>query len=189
MIHWQLLEHGCQCLFRVPGKQLIDIGQIFPLRGETLIQISVEDKGLEQVGFTVVPEVVTFAAAGVADDDIGENLRHHGITVQIGHTVPGIAMLGVNQIQNLDLISVVPKQFRCISVHFGFGIGNQDGLASADGREKSISDDSSGLHRAAGTKDSTVPIESGVFWETNKLSFLFAQDHASSFVRGGQLQD
>lgn len=84
---------------------------------------------------------------------------------------------------------MVPKQFSCISVHFGFGIGNQDGLTSADGREKSISDDSSGLHRAAGTKDSTVPIESGVFWETNKLSFLFAQDHASSFVRGGQLQD
>ena len=29
--------------------------------------------------------------------------------------------------------------------------------------EKSISDDSSGFHRAAGTKDGTVPIESGIF--------------------------
>lgn len=98
MVHWQLFKHGSQRFFRVPREQLIDIGQIFPLRGETLIQISVEDKGLEQVGFTVVPEVVTFAAAGVADDDICENLRHHGVAVQIGHAVPGIAMLGVNQI-------------------------------------------------------------------------------------------
>ena len=92
MVRRQLLKHDGQRFFGIVGQQLIDVGQIFSIRWEGLVQIGIENQCLQQICLTVVPEMVAFAVTGIADDDVGEDLCHHGVSIQVGHAVPGVPM-------------------------------------------------------------------------------------------------
>lgn len=88
MIRRQFLEHDGQRFLGIVGQQLVDIGQILPLRRERLVQIGVENQRFQQVRLAVIPEMIAFAVACVADNDVCEDLSHHGVSVQVGHAVP-----------------------------------------------------------------------------------------------------
>lgn len=117
MIRRQLLEHDGQRFLGIVGQQLVDVGQILPLRREGFVQVGIEDQRFQQVCLTAIPEMIAFAVAGIANNDVGEDLSHHGISVQIGHAVPRVTVQGVNQVQHLDLVSAFPEQLGGIAVH------------------------------------------------------------------------
>ena len=109
MIRRQFLEHDGQRFLGIVSQQLVDVGQILPLRREGFVQVGIENQRFQQVRLTVIPEMIAFAVAGVADNDVCENLSHHGVSVQIGHAVPRVSVQRVNQVQYLDLVSVFPE--------------------------------------------------------------------------------
>ena len=89
MGYGQTLEHGGQLLFRVAGQHLIDGREVALLGRPAGILIHIEDERLQEIGFAVVPEVVAFVVAlGVGDDDVGEDLGHERVAVQVEHGVP-----------------------------------------------------------------------------------------------------
>ena len=92
MVRRQFLKHDGQLFFGIVGQQLVNVGQILPLRRERLVQVGIENQRFQQVRLAVIPEMIAFAVAGVADNDVCENLSHHGVSVQIGHTVPRVSV-------------------------------------------------------------------------------------------------
>ena len=63
-----------QLLFGAGGNQLIHLADILLFLG--IAGGNIEDQRLEQIHFGAVPEVVTFFAPCVFDDDITKELRH-----------------------------------------------------------------------------------------------------------------
>ena len=63
-----------QLLFRAAYKQLIRLANVPTLRG--IAALDKQDERLEKIHFGAVPEVVTFFAPCVFDDDITKELRH-----------------------------------------------------------------------------------------------------------------
>ena len=77
-----------QLLFRAAYKQLIRLANVPTLRG--IAALDEQDKRLEKIHLSAVPEVVSAVAAGVADDNVAEKLRHQLLPVDLGQAVPRI---------------------------------------------------------------------------------------------------
>ena len=71
VIQRQPVKEGSKLFFCVLGEHLVDSGQVALLRTAGGVQIHIEDQALEQVGLTIIPEVVALSISfGVGDDDI-----------------------------------------------------------------------------------------------------------------------
>ena len=82
-------QHGkeiIQILFRVQYQQFIDLSDILALRGIT--QRHIQDQCFQKVHFRGVPEMVTFFAAGIFDDNVAEDLCHQFIPFDLREAVP-----------------------------------------------------------------------------------------------------
>ena len=79
----QLIELGYQLPLTVLGKQLIYRSKILLIETQFLILVYHQDQRLQQIAFTVVPEMITLTGTGIADNDVGQNLSHQGISVQV----------------------------------------------------------------------------------------------------------
>ena len=77
-----------QLLFRAAYKQLIRLANVPTLRW--IAALDEQDKCFEKIHFGAVPEVVSAVAAGVADDNVAEKLRHQLLPVDLGQAVPRI---------------------------------------------------------------------------------------------------
>ena len=77
-----------QFLFRAAYKQLIRFANVPPLRW--IAALDKQDERLEKIHLGTVPEVVAPVAAGVADDNVAEKLRHQLLPVDLGQAVPRI---------------------------------------------------------------------------------------------------
>ena len=115
VVERQLLKERRELALAVAYQHLVDRGEVLLLGCAAGIRVYIEHKRLEQVGLTVVPEVVALALAGVADNDVGEHLREQRITAEVGHTVPGVAVRRVYQVEHLDLIAVGTEHLRCVA--------------------------------------------------------------------------
>ena len=100
----------------------------FRIAGGILIHI--QNQGLEKVSLTSVPEMIALAGAGVSNDDIGEDLGHERIAVEIRHTVPGIAVFRVYQVKNLHVIPVFAEQLRGIRVKLALAVRDDHRFAA-----------------------------------------------------------
>ena len=83
MVKWQFIELRYQLTLCILSKQLINLTQILLIRIQFLILVNHQDKRLKQVAFTVIPEVITLSGTGVTDDDVGQNLSHQGVSIQV----------------------------------------------------------------------------------------------------------
>ncbi len=88
MAQRQLRKHGGQLLLGIVGQKLVDRRQMLVFQTPACFLIHEEYQRLQKIAFAVVPEMVAFAFAGVADDNVGQHLRHHRVAVQVGHAVP-----------------------------------------------------------------------------------------------------
>ena len=70
----QRVKQFVQFLFRAAYKQLIRLANVPTLRG--IAALDEQDKRLEKIHLSAVPEMVTPVAARIADDNIAEKLRH-----------------------------------------------------------------------------------------------------------------
>ena len=77
-----------QFLFRAAYKQLIRFANVSPFRW--IAALDKQDERLEKIHLGTVPEVVSAVAAGVADDNVAEKLRHQFLPVDLGQAVPRI---------------------------------------------------------------------------------------------------
>ena len=77
-----------QFLFRAAYKQLIRFTDVPSFRG--IAALDEQDKRLEKIHLSAVPEMVTPVAARIADDNIAEKLRHQLLSVDLGQAVPRI---------------------------------------------------------------------------------------------------
>ena len=75
-----------QFLFRAAYKQLICFANVPTLRG--IAALDKQDKRLEKIHLSTVPEVVAAVAASIADDNVAEKLRHQLLPVDLGQAVP-----------------------------------------------------------------------------------------------------
>ena len=154
-----------------------------------LILIHVKDQGLEQIGFAVVPEVVAFAGAGVADDDVGQHVSHKGVALEVRHAVPGVPVGGTHQVEDLHVIPILTVQLRGIPVELTLGVRHHHRLTALDGLEQSIADHRPGLHGSGSAKDGDVPVQSGIFGHADDLPVGLAQDRALRLLRCRHLQN
>ena len=83
MIKRQLVKHGGQLPLTVLRKQLIYGGEMLHIGASCPILVNEQDQRLQEISFAVVPEVIAFTRAGVADNDIGQYLRHQRVAVQV----------------------------------------------------------------------------------------------------------
>lgn len=90
----------------VLNQHLVDRSQVLALRTAAAVQIHIQNQRLEQVALAIIPEVVTLALTGIANDNIGQHLSKESIPTQVRHTVPGITMLRIDQVEHLNLIPV-----------------------------------------------------------------------------------
>ena len=77
-----------QFLFRAAYKQLIRFANVSSFRW--IAALDKQHKCFEKIHFGAVPEVVSAVAAGVADDNVAEKLRHQFLSVDLGQAVPRI---------------------------------------------------------------------------------------------------
>ena len=75
-----------QLLFGAGGNQLIHLADILLFLG--IAGGNIEDQRLEQIHFGAVPEVVTFFAPCVFDDDVTKKLGHQFLTADLRKTIP-----------------------------------------------------------------------------------------------------
>ena len=68
------IKKRIQFLFGTGGEQLVHLADVLLFLG--IAGGNIEDQRLEQIHFGAVPEVVTFFAPCVFDDDITKELRH-----------------------------------------------------------------------------------------------------------------
>ena len=83
MVKRQLVKHGGQLPLTVLRKQLIYGGEMLHIGASCPILVNEQDQRLQEIAFAVVPEVIAFTRAGVADNDIGQYLRHQRVAVQV----------------------------------------------------------------------------------------------------------
>ena len=81
-------EHGGQLLLCVAGQHLVDGREVSLLGRAAGVLIHIEDECLQEIGLTVIPEVVALTFARIRDNDIGQHLSQQCITAEIGHAVP-----------------------------------------------------------------------------------------------------
>ena len=146
------------------------------------ILIHIQNQGLEKVSLTAVPEMIAFSGACIADNDIGEDLGHKRIAVEIRHTVPGITVFGVYQIKNLHIIPILAEQLRGIRVKLALAVRDDHGLAALDVLKQGVADDGAGLHCAGCAEDGDVPVKSGVLWHTNRFPAVLTENGAFRLV-------
>ena len=71
MIQRQPVKEGGKLFFCVLGEHLVDSGQVALLRTAGGVQIHIEDQALEQVGLTIIPEVVALALSMLIKEILG----------------------------------------------------------------------------------------------------------------------
>ena len=148
MTQRQSVKDRRELLLGILGQQPVSCAQVpfFRIAGGILIHI--QNQGLEKVSFTAVPEMIALAGAGVSNDDIGEDLGHERIAVEIRHTVPGIAVFRVYQVKNLHVIPFFAEQLRGIRVKLALAVRDDHRFAALDILKQGVADDGAGLHCA-----------------------------------------
>ena len=96
-----------QLLFRTAHEQLIRFADVPPLRW--IAALDKQDERLEKIHFGAVPEVVAPVAAGVADDNVAEKLRHQLLTIDLGQAIPRIRRRGRDQIEHADGVALIAQ--------------------------------------------------------------------------------
>ena len=96
-----------QFLFRTAYKQLIRFANVPSFRG--IAALDKQDERLEKIHFGAVPEMVPTVAAGVADDDIAEKLRHQLLSVDLGQAVPRIRRRRRDQVEHAHGIALAAQ--------------------------------------------------------------------------------
>ena len=81
MIERKFFKHCCQLVLAVLGKELVHGGEMLHIGASRSVLVYKQDQRLQQIALAIVPEVVSFSGTGVADDNIGQHLRHQGIAV------------------------------------------------------------------------------------------------------------
>ena len=95
-------------------KQLIRLANVPTLRW--IAALDKQDERLEKIHFGAVPEVIAPVAAGVADDDIAEKLRHQLLSVDLGQAVPRIRRRGCDQIEHAHGVTLIAQIGACFFV-------------------------------------------------------------------------
>ena len=77
VVQGQPVKEGGELLFRVLGQHLVDCGQVALLRAAGGVQIHIEDQAFQQVGLSVIPEMVPLAVPlRIGNDNICQDLGH-----------------------------------------------------------------------------------------------------------------
>lgn len=103
-----------QFLFRAAYKQLIRFANVSPFRW--IAALDKQDKRLEKIHLSAVPEMVTPVAARIADDNIAEKLRHQFLSVDLRQAVPRIRRRGCDQIEHAHGIALIAQIGACFFV-------------------------------------------------------------------------
>ena len=112
----QSLKQRGELLFSKLCEHVVGFTEVFLISSASGILVHIQYQGFEKITLAAVPKMIAFAGTGVADNDIGEYLGHECVSVQVGHAVPGVAVFGVDQIENLHVIPVFSEQFRGIRI-------------------------------------------------------------------------
>ena len=182
MTQRQSVKDRRELLLGVLGKQPVSCAQVLFIRIAGGILIHIQNQRLEKVSLTAVPEMIAFAGACISDDDIGEDLGHERIAVEIRHTVPGIAVFRVYQVKNLHIIPVFAEQLRGIRVKLALAVRDDHGLAALDVLKQGVADDGARLHRAGGTEDRYVSVEPGILRHADCFPTVFTENGAFCLV-------
>ena len=74
MVQGEPLKQGRKLSCAVPQQHLIHRRKVLFFRFPGGVQGHIEDQGFQEIPLAIVPEVVCFPRAGIADDDIGQYL-------------------------------------------------------------------------------------------------------------------
>ena len=103
-----------QFLFRAAYKQLIRFANVSPFRW--IAALDKQDERLEKIHLGTVPEVVSAVAAGVADDNVAEKLRHQLLPIDLGQAIPRIRRRGRDQIKHAHGIALIAQIGACFFI-------------------------------------------------------------------------
>ena len=182
MTQRQSVKDRRELLLGILSQQPVSCAQVLFLRIAGGILIHIQNQGFEKVSLTAVPEMIAFAGACIPDNDIGEDLGHERIAVEIRHTVPGITVFGVNKVKNLHVIPVFAEQLRGIRVKLALAVRDDHGLAALDVLKQGVADDGAGLHCAGGTEDRYVSVEPGILRHADCFPTVLTENGAFCLV-------
>ena len=101
------VEQSVQFFFAACGEELIDLPNVASVL--RVAPFHIKYQGLQQIHFSVVPEMVSLPVAGVFNDDVAEKLGHQLLALDFGQAVPGIGGGGGHQIEHLHRVPLIPE--------------------------------------------------------------------------------
>ena len=186
--HRQNVKQGVQLFLVAHRQQLVNLADVLFLR--RIIATDVEDQGLEQIEFGIVPEMIAPLAARVFNDHIAEELGHQLLALDLRKTVPGVRGGGRHQIEHADGVTLVPQVLAGLFVQLGFGIGDDHAGFPRGALQDHIDTEGPGLFRAGCSIHGDIAVEPGVFRDADHLAVQFPQDRPVVFADvGHQIQD
>ena len=130
-----------ESLFRLRIEEVVD-GSKVPLFWRHL-KSHIQDQRFQQVQFRVIPERIFHVTTGILQNDVCESLCHELAVSHFIETVPGIAVVHLNQIENFDGIAVLTQVLAHGLIQFGFWICNDQAFPALHCLQDQISRDGS----------------------------------------------